>query len=222
MERRQNQPLRSREQVEWTELVSKTPPLDQRRCAPRGSRWVRPTAGAPDGNRERSTRNVMSGSKTKRRASKSRLRESARTASTTPRWRAKSGGDFVGVPCTQRRARLASCRVASGERSTMGASSSKGTVNTSCITKARRSAGLKVSRTTSRARPTESAKIASSSGPEPCSWFAGCTSACKDTSFRLLRERSAFRQTLATTVVSHPSRFSTSLVSARRRRSHDS
>ena len=48
----------------------------------------------------------------------------------------------VVAPWTRRRARLASCRAASGERSTIGAISSKGTANMSCSTNASRSAGV--------------------------------------------------------------------------------
>jgi hypothetical protein len=61
---------------------------------------------------------------------------------------------------TRRRARLASCRAAAGERLTIGAISSKGTAKRSCSTNARRSAGAGVLRTTSSA---------SSSGSFPCS-----------------------------------------------------
>ena len=71
------------------------------------------------------------------------------------------------APCTRRRARLASCRAAVGERPTIGAISSKGTANMSCSTKASRSAGASVSSTTSSARPTESASSASCSGSVP-------------------------------------------------------
>ena len=58
------------------------------------------------------------------------------------------------APRTRRRARLASCRVAAGERSTIGAISSNGTANMSCRTNASRSAGASVSSTTSSASPT--------------------------------------------------------------------
>ena len=64
------------------------------------------------------------------------------------------------APRTRRRARLASWRAAAGVRSTIAAISSNGTPNMSCSTKARRSAGDSVSRTTSRASPTESASTA--------------------------------------------------------------
>ena len=49
----------------------------------------------------------------------------------------------------------------------MGAISSNGTANMSCSTKASRSAGARVSRTTSSASPTESASTASCSGSPP-------------------------------------------------------
>jgi hypothetical protein len=55
----------------------------------------------------------------------------------------------------RRRARLASWRAASGERSTIGAISSKDTANMSCSTNAMRSGGDSVSSTTRSARPTE-------------------------------------------------------------------
>ena len=63
-----------------------------------------------------------------------------------------------------RRARLASWRAATGVRPTIGAISSNETANMSCNTKASRSAGARVSSTTNRARPTESASKTSSSG----------------------------------------------------------
>ena len=62
-----------------------------------------------------------------------------------------------GLPCTRRRARLASWRAAAGERPTTGAMSSNGRLNMSCSTKATRSAGARVSSTTSMATPIESA-----------------------------------------------------------------
>jgi hypothetical protein len=118
-------------------------------------------------------------------------------------------------------ARLASCRAAVGERPTMGAISSKGTSNMSCSTKATRSAGASLSSTTSSARPTASARSASCWGSIPSSGLTigSGTRTPKGSSRRDLRERSMSRHTRATTVVSHPRRFSTPLVSARLRRS---
>src|SRR5262249_16399017 len=52
------------------------------------------------------------------------------------------------APCTRRRARLASCRAAAGERRTMEAISSNGTPNISCNTKASRSGGASFLSTT--------------------------------------------------------------------------
>ena len=106
----------------------------------------------------------------------------------------------------------------------MGAISSKGTANMSCITKARRSAGFSLSSTTSSARPTESARSASCSGSIGPSRPTVGSGDCGPTgsSGRALRERSMSRHTRATTVVSHPLRFSTSLVSERLRRSQAS
>jgi catechol 2,3-dioxygenase-like lactoylglutathione lyase family enzyme len=57
----------------------------------------------------------------------------------------------AGAPRTRRRARLASCRVASAERPTIGAIPSNGMSNMSCSTKERRSAGVNLSSTTSSA-----------------------------------------------------------------------
>ena len=94
----------------------------------------------------------------------------------------------------------------------------------SCSTKASRSAGVSVSSTTSSASPTESASNASCSGSLPSSRLmigsGMCTS--RGSSRRDSRERSMFRHTRATTVVSHPARFSTLPVSARLRRSQAS
>jgi predicted enzyme related to lactoylglutathione lyase len=116
-----------------------------------------------------SARSTMSGSSIASRASKSPSREAARKAATTSRCRETSGR--IGSPgpaCwIRRRARLASCRVAVGESSTIGAISSNGTANMSCSTNASRSAGVSVSSTTSKARPTESASTASCSGSVP-------------------------------------------------------
>ena len=57
-------------------------------------------------------------------------------------------GAGASFPRTRRRARLASCLVAAGERPTIGAISSKGRSNMSCRTNASRSAGANVSSTT--------------------------------------------------------------------------
>ena len=78
-----------------------------------------------------------------------------------------ASGTGRAAPCTRRRARLASCRAAVGERPTIGAISSNGTANMSCSTNASRSAGVSVSSTTSSASPTESASSASCSGSAP-------------------------------------------------------
>jgi hypothetical protein len=94
---------------------------------------------------------------------RSPARAAARKAETTWRWRASSAAGTTGVPCTLRRARLASFFVATGVRSTIAAISSNGTANMSCSTNAIRSAGCSVSSTTSNARLTESASKASSS-----------------------------------------------------------
>jgi hypothetical protein len=109
-------------------------------------------------------------------------------------------------------------------RSTIGAISSNGTPNMSCRTKARRSAGERVSRTTSRAIPTESANSA---------WWAGSLSSPvlrigsgsdvpTSSSRRDRRTRSMSRHTRATTVVSQPPRLATASASERLRRSHAS
>ena len=66
--------------------------------------------------------------------------------------------------CTRRRPRLASWRTAADERPITEPTSSKGTANRSCSTKASRSAGESVSRTTCSAVPTWSARTASCTG----------------------------------------------------------
>ena len=106
----------------------------------------------------------------------------------------------------------------------MGAISSKGMANRSCSTNASRSAGASVSSTTRSARPTESACSASCSGSIPSARLAivSVTSAASASSRRDFRERNMSRHTRATTVVSHPPRFSTALVSARLNRSQAS
>ena len=106
----------------------------------------------------------------------------------------------------------------------MGAISSKGSSNMSCSTNASRSAGERVSSTTSRASPTESASTASSSGWSIPSGLTTGSGRCtpRNSSRRMLRDRSMFRQTRATIVVNHPPRFSTSLAPARLTRSQAS
>ena len=127
-------------------------------CAGAGDRRAGSGVAGP-----RSIRSTTSGSRTCSRASKSPPRAAARNASTTRRCRATSRSG-CGAACTRRRARLASCRAESGVRSMIWATSSKGTANTSCSTKQSRSAGERVSSTTSKAMPTESASTASCSG----------------------------------------------------------
>lgn len=131
-----------------------------------------------------------------------------------------------GRPCTRRRARLASCRVAVGVRPTIGAMSSKGTANMSCSTKARRSAGDSVSSTTSSASPTDSASSAACSGSPTASGGlttgSGTRTSSSGDSPREVRERSMSRHTRPTTVVSQPPRFSIPSAPARFSRSHAS
>ena len=103
----------------------------------------------------------------------------------------------------------------------MGAISSKGTPNMSCSTNASRSAGESVSSTTSSASPTESASSASCSGSIRSARLTIGSGTCtpggspRGTSRLEERERSVSRHTRPTTVVSHPLRFSTPLVSER-------
>lgn len=139
-------------------------------------------------------------------------------ASRTCRCLPRSGSDDGVAPRARRRARLASCRVADEVRSTIGAMSSKGTANMSCSTNAIRSAGSSVSRTTSRARPTESAWRTSCSGSIVESGLitgSGTKVSSRGSSWRRVRERSMSRQTRPTTVVSQPPRFSMAPASLR-------
>ena len=98
----------------------------------------------------------------------------------------------------------------------------------SCSTNASRSAGVSVSSTTSSARPTESARSASCSGSIPSARLTSGSGtrvprgSPRGTTRREVRERSMSRHTLPTTVVNHPPRFSTPLVSERLRRSQAS
>jgi hypothetical protein len=78
---------------------------------------------APIATAAGSARSTTSGSSIESSASKSPPREAARKASTTSRWRLRSVPGIAGEPWTRRRARLASCLAAAGERPTMGASS---------------------------------------------------------------------------------------------------
>ena len=176
---------------------------------------------APPGSPALSSRSTTSGSSTATSASKSPCRSAARNASTTRRWRTGSTCRGGVAPWTRRRARLASWRVATGERSRMGAMSSKGTAKMSCRTKARRSAGARVSSTTISAGPIESASRTAPSGPSVSRSAASGSSSASDSSRRPRRDRSIFRHSRATTVVSHPARFSTSEVSAPLSRSQE-
>ncbi len=102
--------------------------------------------------------------------------------------------------------------------------SSNGTPNMSCSTKVSRSGGVSVSRTMSSASPTESASSASCSGSmrSARSTIGSGTYGLSGSSRRTARERSMFSDTRATTVVSHPQRFSISLGSERLSRSQAS
>ena len=154
----------------------------RQRCAPLE------VFGLPRRDERRVVGKTMSGSRTFSRASKSPRRDAARKASTMTRCPANSTLDFIDCPCTRRRARLAICRVALGERSNMAARSSNGTANMSCSTKASRSTGVSVSSTTNIARPTESASSASPSGPGVKSRCVSDTSSSR-TSSRLRARR---------------------------------
>ena len=144
-------------------------------------------------------------------------------ASTTSRWAARPTSGSGAWPRTRRRARLASWRAASGERSTIGAISSNGTPNMSWRTNESRSAGVSVSMITKRAMPTESASSASCSGSSsPSRATSGSGTLTSGCSARDLRERSMSRQTRPTTVVSQPPGFSIEPASARLSRNHDS
>ena len=157
-----------------------------------------------------STRNTTSGSSTDSSPCRSPPRAAPRKASITLRCPFSTGSGAAGRPCTRRRARLASWRVASGDRPTMEAISSKLRSNMSCSTKVTRSAGVSVSSTTSRARPTASASCASSSGlpaPGPSATASGrwcASSSSSESSRRDSRARSMSRQTRPITVVSQP------------------
>lgn len=85
-----------------------------------------------------------------------------------------------------------------------------------------RSTGARRSRTTRRARPTDSARAASYSGL--VLWLAGGSEgwAARESSRREVRERRVSRQTRETTVVSQPPRLAISAESERERRSHAS
>ena len=172
-----------------------------------------------------STCNTTSPSSTASRPSKSPSRAAARNASTSRRWRTRSVVVFGVFPRTRCRARAASCAAVFSDRPTIGAISENGRSNMSCSTKARRSAGDRVCRMTSRATPTESASTAScsgSTGSTGCAaetWLKASSSGC---SGRALRARNMSRQILATTVVNQARRLPTSPGSARSIRSHAS
>ena len=99
-----------------------------------------------------------------------------------------------------------------------------GWAKTSWRTNATRSAGESDSRTARSARPIESPSIASCSGSAPVTGNRRsdpATCGSRGASRRVLRERSVFRHTRPTTVVSQARMFSTSLASVRLSRIHD-
>ena len=121
----------------------------------------------------------------------------------------------------------------------MGAISSKGTANRSWSTNAKRSAGVRRSSTTMSGGPIESASSTSWSGSSPggdgtstgstssaavadLAHVAGVSGARGAPGVLGRRDRRVSRQMWATTVVSHPWKFSMRSGSARRRRSHAS
>src|SRR5690348_15697364 len=172
-------------------------------------------SGTPDGDAVASEFSTTSGSSTAIRPSRLPPRAAAMKASVTRRWRARrapaAASASGSAPWIRRRPRLASWRAASGDRPVMEAISPNGRPNVSCRTNATRSAGGSVSSTTSSARPTESAIIASCSGP--CSYpatTASIGSGSSGSSRRDLRERSRSMHTRRTMVVNHPSRLATS------------
>ena len=185
------------------------------------------TASAPRTSRDvpaRSARSTTSGSSTASRASRSPPRAAARKASTTARWRARSASGTAAAPRTRRRARLASWRAAATERPSMPAISSNGTPNRSWSTNASRSAGVRVSSTTSRAKPTPSATSAWCSGSAPSGRVTTGSGRRRSSgsSRRDARARSMSSDTRATTVVSQPPRLSTPVVPVRLSRSQAS
>jgi hypothetical protein len=122
------------------------------------------TTGRRFGDAAASARTTALGSRTPSRASKSPARAAARKAAARRRCRSRSASGSFTPAWIRRRARLASCRVASGERPTTSATCSNGTWNVSCSTKAIRSAGASLVEKHEHGRTTESASRASCSG----------------------------------------------------------
>ena len=183
-------------------------------CAPPST--ARATSSAPrsraDPATKPSVRSTTSGSSSSTSLARSPARAAAKKASiTAPGAVSVPSGSCVPAILTRCRARLASCLDASWVRPSIGAISPNGTSNTSCSTKATRSAGVSVSSTTSIASPTESASSASCSGVGPSAGLStgsGTHGPARLSGLAALA-RSAFRQTLVTIVVSQPPRFST-------------
>ena len=125
---------------------------------------------------------------------------------------------------TRRRARLASWRVASGERSTIGAISSNGTANMSCSTNASRSAGAERLEHHQQREPDRVGQQRLVLGVGPVGAVDDRLGHARAERLlrRVSRERSMFRETRPTTVVSQPPRFSTVAASVRFSRSHAS
>ncbi len=177
----------------------------------------RTTLDRPGRTAPASARSTTSGSRTASSPSKSPVRAAARKASTTSRWRLRSGRGQEWLPVSgagrgwpaalqasetarrwERYRRMAR-RIRRGARRPA----------------ARR--GSSVSSTTSSARPTESARSASCSGSVPSGGLTtgSGTRTSRGSSRFDLRDCSRFRQTRATIVVSDPPTFSTSSAPAR-------
>ena len=116
----------------------------------------------------RSARSTTSGSRTPRSASKSPPRAAARKASTTSRWRVRLTSRTGTVPCTWRRAPAGGVAVPRSESVARWARFHR-TARQTCRAGPMRvsSSGPSVSRTTSRAMPTESARSTACSGSIP-------------------------------------------------------
>ena len=110
------------------------------------------------------------------------------------------------------------------DRPTIGPISSNGIAKMSCSTNTTRSVGASRSSTTSSADPTDSARSACCSGSNSSAMPTTSSGSWSPagSSRRDRRARSWSRHSLATTVVSHPFRFSTAPTSARLSRSHAS
>ena len=202
-------------------------PVDEReprRLGPPGERGrdhvggPTPSATAPTARPPRRPAAPRPGRARASRAARSPPRDAARKASTTARERPRSPSGLAVPACTRRRARLASCLAASGERSRMAAivveRDGEQVVQHERHPLGRASAAP--GRRAAPARPTPPAPPRARDRCRPRPATGAGRESSSGSSRRDARDRSMSSATRATTVVSQPPRLATAALSERR------